>query len=124
MNDSEQILIETQARSKSNQKRIDGLEEEIKEIKSEQKAIYEIASSIKLLVHRVDTISDKVDETSKKIDNQSEQWRISEAKLSERISEASAERDHKTAEGVSKVQIAVITATCSAIASAIISYFF
>lgn len=121
MDSNEKILIETQERAKSNTKRLDSLEEEVREIKSEQKAIYEIASSVKVLVERVGHIEGKVDETSRKIDIQTEQWRSAESKLSSRISEAQTERDHHTAEGVDKVRLAFITAICSALATALIT---
>ena len=40
------LLIETEQRCKSNTHRIDTLEGELKEIQSEQKAIYKIATSV------------------------------------------------------------------------------
>ena len=42
------LLIETEQRCKSNTHRIDNLEGELKEIQSEQKAIYKIATSVEL----------------------------------------------------------------------------
>lgn len=121
MDTNEKILIETQERSKSNTKRINALEEEIKDIKSEQRAIYEIATSVKVLVERVGYIETKVDETSKKIDKQSAQWQKAENELSSRISETKAEKDHQTAENVDSVKIAVITAMCTALATGALS---
>ena len=43
------LLIETEQRCKSNTHRIDNLEGELKEIQSEQKAIYKIATSVELI---------------------------------------------------------------------------
>ena len=121
MDTNEKILIETQERAKSNTKRINALEEEIKDMKSEQKAIYEIATSVKVLVERVGYIEEKVDETSSKIDKQSEQWRKAESELSARISETKTEKDHQTAESVDHVKLAVITAVCTALATGLLS---
>lgn len=121
MDNNEKILIETQERSKANTARIGNLEEEVKALKKEQAAIYEIASSVKVLVERVGYIEGKVDETSKKIDNQTEQWRLAESKLSERISDTSTERDRKTAESVDSIKLAVITALLTAIATGLLT---
>jgi len=50
MTDQETVmLIETEQRCKSNTHRIDNLENELKEIQSEQKAIYKIATSVELI---------------------------------------------------------------------------
>ena len=40
------LLTETEQRARSNSHRIDGLSEEIKEVKSNQKALYQIATSV------------------------------------------------------------------------------
>ena len=54
------MLIETEQRSKSNAHRLDNMELELKEIQSEQKAIYKIATSVELITQRVSNIEDKV----------------------------------------------------------------
>ena len=51
------LLIETEQRCKSNTHRIDNLEGELKEIQSEQKAIYKIATSVELIAPRTNRIS-------------------------------------------------------------------
>ena len=53
------LLIETEQRCKSNTHRIDNLEGELKEIQSEQKAIYKIATSVELIAQRVSNIERK-----------------------------------------------------------------
>ena len=121
MDNDEKILIETHERSKSNTKRIDAMEDDIKGIKREQKAIYEIASSVKVLVERVGHVEEKVEETGKKIDVQTEEWRNAEATLSERISKSQNDPDRRIAENVNSIRVAVITAIITAIATGIFS---
>ena len=124
MDNNEKILIETKERSITNQKRLDIVEEELKELKSEQKAIYEIASSLKVLVERVGYIEGKVNETSHKIDQQSDAWRLAETTLSAKISEAQSEKDHNTARNVDSIKLAAITAFITALATGIVTYIF
>ena len=120
-NSDEKILIETKERSITNQKRLDIIEEELKGIKSEQRAIYEIASSVKVLVERVGHIESKVDDTSRKIDEQTANWHKAEEKLSERITKNAIENDHKTAENVNALKLAIITALCTALATGVLT---
>lgn len=61
------LLIETEQRCKSNTHRIDNLENELKELQSEQKAIYKIATSVELIAQRVSNIEGKVDDTNRMI---------------------------------------------------------
>ena len=68
------LLIETEQRCKSNTHRIDTLEGELKEIQSEQKAIYKIATSVELIAQRVSNIEGKVDDTNRKVDAQAKAW--------------------------------------------------
>lgn len=53
-------LTETMTRSKSNSHQINEIKAEIKEIKSEQKAIFDLSASIKVLVHEVSGVKDDV----------------------------------------------------------------
>jgi len=117
MDDNERMLIETHERSKSNTRRLDSLENEIHEIKSNQTAIYEIASSVKVLVERVGYIEERVEETGRKVDAQTEEWRKTEVKLSERITETENEQDHRVAKNVNSIKMAIITAICTALAT-------
>ena len=79
------LLIETEQRCKSNTHRIDNLEGELKEIQSEQKAIYKIATSVELIAQRVSNIEGKVDDTNRKVDAQAKAWQETERKLSEKV---------------------------------------
>ena len=124
MDIDEKILIETEQRSKSNTKRLDSLEDEIDDIKSEQKAIYEIASSVKVLVERVGHVEERVEETGKKVDAQTEEWHRAEATLSERIAKNQSEADRKTATNVNTIKVAIITAFFSAIITSVVAMLF
>lgn len=55
-------IQEVDSRTKSNEHRIDDCETEIKEIKTEQKAIYEIASSVKNLAMSMSDLQSDVKE--------------------------------------------------------------
>lgn len=55
-------LTEVAARSKSNTYAINELKEEMKEIKSEQKALYELTSSVKLIAQDMSYMKKSIDE--------------------------------------------------------------
>lgn len=55
-------LTETVERSKSNTHQIGEIKEEIKGMRDEQKAIYELTSSVKLIAQDMSSIKDSVDE--------------------------------------------------------------
>ena len=62
MTDQEKMLIETAERSKSNSHRLDAVENEIKDIQDENKAIYKIATSIEVMANQMSNIEQKVDD--------------------------------------------------------------
>ena len=123
MEDMEVTLIETEQRSKSNLHRINAIEKDIENIKGDQKAIYKIATSIEVMAERVGHIEEKVDETGKKVDAQTEAWRETEKRLTEKIQEAENRPNVETAKNVSSVKLAVITAICTAAATGILTHF-
>lgn len=95
MTDAEKrLLIETEQRSKSNTNQIREVKEDIKEIKSEQKAIYDIATSVKLIAQSMDTMKDDLFEVkqgqvnlSHKVDTQIEEVRDGQGKLENKLQE-------------------------------------
>ena len=117
-------LIETEQRSKSNSRRIDGLEKDIENVKSDQKAIYKIATSVEVIAERVTHIEQKVDETSDKLDAQADAWRETEKKLSDKIVETEQKPANEIASNVSHIKLAVITAICTAIATGLLESLF
>ena len=114
------MLIETEQRSKSNAHRIDNIELELKEIQSEQKAIYKIATSVELIAQRVSNIEDKVDDTNRKVDSQTKAWQETERKLSEKVNETEAKPYRQIASNVNTVKVAIITCVCTLLVSGII----
>ena len=99
------LLIETEQRCKSNTHRIDNLEGELKEIQSEQKAIYKIATSVELIAQRVSNIEGKVDDTNK---------------LSEKVNETENKPYKQIANNVNTVKVAIITCISTLLVSGII----
>lgn len=114
------MLIETEQRCKSNTHRIDNIEMEIKEIQSEQKAIYKIATSVELIAQRVSNIEGKVDDTNRKVDAQVKAWRETENKLSEKMNETENKPYKQIAMNVNSVKVAVITCVCTLLVSGLI----
>lgn len=56
------VLTETAARARSNTKQIEEIKTEIKDIKNEQKALYELSTGVKLMVQDMSYIKDSVNE--------------------------------------------------------------
>ena len=55
-------LTETCERSKSNTHQIDEIKNDIKEVKQDQKAIYELTSSVKIIANNLETIKTDISE--------------------------------------------------------------
>lgn len=113
-------LVETEQRSKSNSHRLDEIEDEIKGIKNDQKAIYSIATSVEVIAQRITTIEAKVDDTNAKVDSQAKALKETEAKLSEKINESERAPLKQTASNINQVKVAIISSICTLLASGII----
>ena len=75
--DDKGLLIQTSERSKSNTHRIDKIEDRIKDIETEQKALYELTSSVKSMAENISDMKSDIKEVKKgqfdlsnKMDNQ------------------------------------------------------
>mgnify|MGYP000897550731 FL=1 len=75
--DDKELLIETSERAKSNTHQIEELKADMKEMKQDQKAIYELSTAVKLVAQNVGNIQHDVTEIkqgqkdlSNKVDNQ------------------------------------------------------
>lgn len=75
--DDKELLIQTTERSKSNTHQIDEIKEDIKQIKTDQKAIYDLTSSVKIIADNIQNMKDDIKEVkqgqsalSDKLDNQ------------------------------------------------------
>lgn len=121
MTDQEKVsLVETDQRAKSNARRLDNVEAEIKEIKNDQKAIYSIATSVEVIAQRVTNIEEKVDDTNRKVNEQAETWKQTERKLTEKISETENKPYKQIATNVNSIKVAIITCICTLLVSGII----
>lgn len=113
------LLIETEQRCKSNTHRIDNLEGELKEIQSEQKAIYKIATSVELIAQRVSNIEGKVDDTNRKVDAQAKHGRRPNVNCLRRLMKPRTNRISKspTMSILSKLQSLLASLPCLYLAS-------
>jgi uncharacterized protein YdcH (DUF465 family) len=75
--DDKELLIQTSERSKSNTHQIDKIEDRIKDIETEQKALYELTSSVKSMAENISDMKSDIKEVKKgqfdlsnKMDNQ------------------------------------------------------
>lgn len=75
--DDKELLIQTSERSKSNTHQIEEIKDNIKEIKQDQKAIYDLTTSVKIIAENVSNMKDDIKEVkqgqsllSDKLDNQ------------------------------------------------------
>ena len=114
------MLIETEQRCKSNSHRIDNLECELKEIQSEQKAIYKIATSVELIAQRVSNIETKVDDTNNNVDAQAKAWQETERKLADKVNETENKPYKQIANNVNSIKVAIITCICTLLVSGIV----
>ena len=100
-------ITETSERSKSNSHRIDDLEDGVKAIKEENKAIHDIATSVKLIAQDMTYIKSDIATVKE-----------TQADLTEQVSTLKEEPVRTKAQWVDKV----IAAVCGAIGMAILSY--
>lgn len=104
------ILIESEQRAKSNSHRIDKLEEDMKEMKDENKAIYKIATSVEVMAEKLGNIEDKVDETNRKVDETARAQRATEERFMERIENVENRPANQIAKNVNEIKVKAITA--------------
>ncbi|MBQ7718763.1 MAG: hypothetical protein IJT38_05630 [Clostridia bacterium] len=104
------MLIETEQRSKSNSHRIDSIEEDIKEMKEENKAIYRIATSVEVMAEKLGNIEEKVDETKRKVDETAKAQRATEDRFLQRVAEIENAPAVQTAKNINEIKVKVITA--------------
>jgi len=122
MTDQERImLIETDQRAKSNSHRLDNAEAEIRDIKTDQKAIYKIATSVEVIAQRLGTIEETVKDTKEKVEEQGRALQETDRKLTEKISEVENAPSKQAVHNYNSVRIAVITAACTTVVTAVIA---
>ena len=107
------VLIETEQRSKSNQRRLDRHESEIKDIREENKALYELSTSIKLIVQDMSGIREDLKDVKQDMSD----VKNGQDKLAAKVSEIEHKPAEETAAMWGKVKIAVITAIATMLAT-------
>lgn len=124
----EEMIIRADQRSKSNEHRIDKLEQDVDSLQKNQNAIYQLAASVQVIAQQtkttsedVKTLSGKIDEQGKKIDKQDKDRIEAEKALEGKITAAQNAPAIKRSETISKVGIGIITAVCSSIATLFLS---
>lgn len=112
-------LAKAEERSKSNSHRIEEIEETVKEIAAEQKAIYKLATSVEVIAQRVSNIDEKVDGLRTTVDNNAKAWQETEKRLTDKINDVENRPAKETFKNVNAVKVAIITAICTMLATGI-----
>ena len=120
-------LAEVDQRSRSNEHRLDNLEDNVADLRKEQSAIYQLAASVQVIAEQTKTtsadfklLSAKIDEQGKKIDKQDKDRVSAEKALEDKIVAVQSAPAVEKADTLDKVRVAVITAVCSGIATLIL----
>ena len=112
-------LERVEQRSKSNTHQIEGLKEEMKEMREENKAIYDIACSVKVMAERLGNIEEKVDKVDEAMKRNEEKADEAMKRNEQKLIQIENAPSKETACNLEKVKIAVITAVCTSAAVAI-----
>lgn len=112
-------LAKAEERSKSNSHRIEEIEETVKEIAADQKAIYKLATSVEVIAQRVSNIDEKVDGLRTTVDNNAKAWQETEKRLTDKINDVENRPAKETFKNVNAVKVAIITAICTMLATGI-----
>lgn len=107
--DEKTILIETEQRSKSNAHRLDKIENDIKDLNEENKAIYKIATSVEVMAEKIGNIDNKVNEISRKVDETSDAQKESENRFLQQISNIENAPAKQVAKNVNSIRLTIAT---------------
>lgn len=110
-------LAEVEQRSKSNTHAIEELKESIKEVRSEQKAIYEINANIKLMAQSVASVKEDVSDMKEDISNTNKEVKDDIGKVKERISAIESKPDKDTASTYRKYKDTIIAMIVTGVAA-------
>lgn len=118
-------LQETTDRAKSNTRQIDEIKEEVREIKKEQKAIYDIASSVKIMSESMANIKEDViavkesqEQFSQKVKEDIEEVKDSQKELTNKIDNI----EQKPYKNWSKLKSTIIGGVATAVGTGAIVY--
>lgn len=120
-----QILTETTERAKSNTHQISELKDEVREIKKEQKAIYDIASSVKIMSESMANIKEDViavkesqEQFSQKVKEDIEEVKDSQKELTNKIDNI----EQKPYKNWNKLKSTIIGGVATAVGTGAIIY--
>ena len=120
-----QILTETTERAKSNTHQISELKDEVREIKKEQKAIYDIASSVKIMSESMANIKEDViavkesqEQFSQKVKEDIEEVKESQKELTNKIDNI----EQKPYKNWNKLKSTIIGGVATAVGTGAIIY--
>ena len=119
--DEKTILIETEQRSKSNAHRLDKIENEIKDLNEENKAIYKIATSVEVMAEKIGNIDNKVNEISRKVDETSDAQKESENRFLQQISNIENAPAKQVAKNVNSIRLAIATSVITFIITGLLA---
>lgn len=120
-NDEKTILIETEQRSKSNAHRLDKIENEIKDLNEENKAIYKIATSVEVMAEKIGNIDNKVNEISRKVDETSDAQKESENRFLQQISNIENAPAKQVAKNVNSIRLTIATSVITFIITGLLA---
>lgn len=120
MDDIAQIIARDEQRMTDFERRVDelkndmssfrdGVNSEIKELKNDNKAIFDIVSSIKVIAEKISNIEEKVDATNSKVN-----------KIENRIVEVEKKPDEQIAKNWNAVKVAIFSAACTFLVTGVI----
>lgn len=119
--DEKTILIETEQRSKSNAHRLDKIENDIKDLNEENKAIYKIATSVEVMAEKIGNIDNKVNEISRKVDETSDAQKESENRFLQQISNIENAPAKQVAKNVNSIRLAIATSVITFIITGLLA---
>lgn len=113
MTAQEKTLVETEARSKSNSKRIDSVEAEIKEIKEENKILHDLMTAVKVIAEKMSSIEEKVDDVKQRTDENSKSQREFEVSFTQQIDNIKSAPAVELFNNWNHIKVAAITAVAT-----------
>lgn len=112
------LLAEVDKRSTTNEFKLDALVEDVKELKTDNRAMLKIATSVELIAQRMSHIEEKVDSQNGKLDSTNK--KVDD--LTSKIDGNESKPLEQTAQNVNTAKMAIVLGVISAIVSAIMTF--
>lgn len=119
MTTQEKTLVETEARSKSNSKRIDSVEAEIKEIKEENKILHDLMTAVKVIAEKMSSIEEKVDDVKLRTNENSKSQREFEVSFTEQINKIKSAPATRLFNNWNQIKVAAVTAVATLLSTSV-----